>query len=87
MLAIAPLIGTAIENASELHSVINVRLGVNERLCNVGQLAYDGDLISKELREIIETEMIDNVRSVKREFGKIKDRQRKKEKALDEVSR
>jgi hypothetical protein len=29
MLAIAPLIGSAIENASELHSVINVRLGVN----------------------------------------------------------
>jgi hypothetical protein len=28
MMALVPLLGTSIENASELHSIINVRLGL-----------------------------------------------------------
>ena len=34
MMAIAPLLGTAIDNASEMHSLINVRLGVAQRISN-----------------------------------------------------
>ena len=39
------------------------------------------------MKQIIEMEMIENVRSVKREYEKMNERAKKRDRALDEVSR
>jgi hypothetical protein len=42
MMALVPLLGTAIENASEMHSVINVRLGLATAINQSVQLTKNG---------------------------------------------
>lgn len=74
MMAISPLIGTAIENASEMHSIINLRLGISSSISNAVDLTKNGEIENQQVKDIIEYEMCDNVRQFKREIEKLNER-------------
>jgi hypothetical protein len=85
--SIQTLLGTAIDNAAELHSVINVRVGVASKIQSSLELTVSGVEESNQLRHVIESEMTDNVKMVDRLGDKLYQTVKKKEKELVEAHR